>query len=70
MHVADPGTNLNKRLMPNGEYQNWSKPVNRVDEAAYHHNLAYQQFLDIPHRNIADKAMLKHRDTIINPSIH
>jgi len=70
MHFAGPGTNLNKRLMPNGEYHNWSEPVDRVDEAAYHHDLAYQQFSDTPNRNIADKAMLKQIDTIINPSIH
>jgi len=69
MHFAGPGTNLNKRLMPNGEYHNWSKPVDRVDEAAYHHDLAYQQFSDTPNRNIADKAMLKQMDAIINPSI-
>jgi len=69
MNFAGPGTNLNQRLMPSGKYHDWSKPVDRVDDAAYHHDLAYQKFSDTPNRNIADTAMLKQMDNIINPSI-
>jgi len=69
MNFAGPGTNLNKRLTPTGPYHDWSKPVDRVDEAAYHHDLAYQKFSDTPNRNIADKTMLQQMDEIINPSI-
>ena len=41
MNFAGPGTNLNERLTSTGLYKDWSKPVDRVDNAAYHHDLAY-----------------------------
>jgi len=69
MNFAGPGKNLNQRLMPSGNYHDWSKPVDRVDDAAYHHYLVYQQFSDTPNRNIADTAMLKQMDNVKNPSI-
>ena len=46
MNFAEPGTNLDKRLTSTDAYQNWSKPVDRVDNAAYHHDLAYKYFND------------------------
>ena len=36
-----PGTKLNKRLNPDLTPKKWSKPVNRVDKAAYHHDVCY-----------------------------
>ena len=36
-----PGTNLNKRLNPDLMPKKCSKPINRVDKAAYHHDLCY-----------------------------
>ena len=46
MNSAGPGTNLDKRLTSTNAYQEWSKPVGRVDNAAYHHDLAYKYFDD------------------------
>ena len=34
VNFAGPGTNLNERLNSTGAYKDWSKPVNRVDNAA------------------------------------
>jgi len=46
MHLPDnnftgPGTKLNKRFIPDLTPKEWSKPVNRVDKAAYHHDICY-----------------------------
>ena len=68
MNFAGPGTNLRERLTATGQYRDWSKPVDRVDDAAYHHDLAYQRFPDVTNRNIADTAMLKRMDAIPDPS--
>jgi len=32
------GTKLDRRLNPDGTSRDWSKPINRVDKAAYHHD--------------------------------
>ena len=42
MNFAGPGTNLDERLTSTDTYKEWSKPVDRVDNAAYHHDLAYK----------------------------
>ena len=34
-----PGTKLYKRLNPDGTPKEWSISINRVDNAAYHHDL-------------------------------
>jgi hypothetical protein len=36
MNFAGPGTNLGERLISTGFHREWSKPVDRVDNAAYH----------------------------------
>jgi len=69
MNFAGPGTNLSKRLTSTGQYHDWSKPVDRIDDATYHHDLAYQRFPDTANRNIADTALLKEMDAISDPSI-
>jgi len=69
MNFAGPGTNLNERLTSTGAYKEWSKPVDRVDNAAYHHDLAYQHFTDTATRNVADKIMLEQMDAIKDPTI-
>lgn len=69
MNFAGPGTNLDERLTSTGMYKEWSKPVDRVDNAAYHHDLAYQHFPDTATRNVADKIMLEQMDAIQNPTI-
>ena len=69
MNFAGPGTNLDKRLTSTGSYKEWSKPVDRVDNAAYHHDLAYEHFQDTATRNVADKIMLEQMDAITDPTI-
>lgn len=69
MNFAGPGTNLDERLTSTGAYKEWSKPVDRVDNAAYHHDLAYQHFPDTATRNVADKIMLEQMAAINNPTI-
>ena len=65
-----PGTKLNKRLNPDLTPKKWSKPINRVDKAAYHHDLCYLKNNDTATRNaVCDKNMLKELKGIHNPSI-
>ena len=40
-NFTGPGTKLKKRLNPDLTPKKWSKPVNRVDKAAYHHEICY-----------------------------
>ena len=40
-NFTGPGTKLYKRLNPDGTPKEWSKPINRVENAAYHHDLCY-----------------------------
>jgi Phospholipase A2-like domain/Domain of unknown function (DUF5679) len=68
MNFAGPGTNLDERLTSTGAYKEWSKPVDRVDNAAYHHDLAYQHFTDTANRNVADKIMLEQMNAIKDPT--
>ena len=68
MNFAGPGTNLDKRLTSTDAYQEWSKPVDRVDNAAYHHDLAYKYFNDKQTRNLADQMMLEEMNSIQNPT--
>ena len=69
MNFAGPGTRLEYRLNDDGTYKEFSKPIDRVDEAAYYHDLAYNEFKDTENRNIADREMLKDLSEIENPSI-
>ena len=64
-----PGTKLDLRLNPDGAPKDWSKPINRVDKAAYHHDLAYNNYSDTSNRNIADRTMLNELNNISNPTI-
>ena len=68
MNFAGPGTNLDKRLTSTDAYQEWSKPVDRVDNAAYHHDLAYKYFNDKQTRSLADQMMLEEMNSIQNPT--
>ena len=40
-NFSGPGTKLYKRLNPDETPKERSIPINRVDNAAYHHNLCY-----------------------------
>ena len=64
-----PGTKLNKRLNPDLTPKKWSKPINRVDQAAYHHDIGYLKNPDVKTRNKLDKKMLEELDGIYNPTI-
>ena len=69
-NFTGPGTKLNKRLNPDLTLKKWSKPVNRVDKAAYHHDLCYLKNDDTATRNaVCDKNMLKELEDIYNPTI-
>ena len=56
-----PGTKLKKRLNPDLTPKKWSKPINRVDKAAYHHDVCYLKN--------DDKNMLKELEGIYNPTL-
>ena len=65
-----PGTKLNKRLNPDGTPKEWSMPINRVDNASYHHDLCYSKHDDTKTRNeICDKTMLGELSGIFNPTL-
>ena len=40
-NFTGPGTKLNKRLNADLTPKAWSKPINRIDKAAYHHDICY-----------------------------
>ena len=69
-NFTGPGTKLNKRLNPDLTPKSWSKPLNRVDKAAYHHDVCYLKNNDTATRNaVCDKNMLKELKGIYNPTI-
>jgi hypothetical protein len=68
MNYVGPGTRLDLRLHDDGTPKQWSMPVDRVDLAAYHHDLAYETHSDIANRNVADRAMLNKLDSFSNPT--
>lgn len=69
MNFAGPGTRLDLRLNPNGTPKDSSKPVDRVDEAAYRHDMAYAAFPDTKTRNVADRVMVSELNEIPNPTL-
>ena len=75
MHIPShnftgPCTKLKKRLNPDLTPRKWSKPVSRVDKAAYHHHICYLKNDDTATRSaVCDKNMLKELEGIYNPSL-
>ncbi len=67
-NFTGPGTRLDERLNPDGTPKEWSQPINRVDQAAYRHDLAYAQHDDTKNRNIADRKMINELMSIPNPT--
>ena len=64
------GTKLYKRLNSDGTPNEWSIPINRVDNAAYHHYLCYSKHDDTKTRNeVCDKIMLGELNGIVNPTL-
>ena len=69
-NFTGPGTKLYKRLNPDGTPKEWSVPINRVDNAAYHHDLCYSKHDDTKTRNeVCDKTMLGELNGIVNPTL-
>src|SRR5215211_8366755 len=57
-----PGTKFTDRILRG------DKPVDRVDEAAMHHDLAYHIYKDKDKRHEADRKLLADIDSIQNPT--
>jgi len=69
-NFTEPGTKLNKRLNPDMAPKSWSKPINRVDRAAYYRDICYVKNKDTKTRNeVCDKNMLTELDGIYNPAL-
>ena len=69
-NFTGPGMKLNKRLNPDLTPKAWSKPINRVDQAAYHHDICFVKNKDTKTRNeVCDKKMLTELDGIYNPTL-
>lgn len=68
-----PGTQLLKgktRLNPDLTHKEWSKPINRVDESAYRHDVCYLKNKDTDTRNkVCDSDMIEELEAIPNPTI-
>ena len=57
-------------MNPDGTPKEWSIPINRVDNAAYHHDLCYSKYDDNKTRNeVCDKTMLEKLSGIVNPTL-
>jgi len=70
LNFTGPGTKLDKRLNPDLKPKSWSMPINRVDNAAYHHDLCYAKHDDTATRNgVCDKDMLSDLHGIVNPTL-
>ena len=69
-NFTGPGTKLCKRLNQDGTPNEWSKPINRVDNAAYHHDLCYSKQDDTKTTiEVCDKTMLGELNGIVNPTL-
>ena len=69
-NFTGPGTKLNKRLNEDMTPKTWSKPINRVDKAAYQHDISYVKNKDTKTRNeVCDKNMLTELNGIYNPTL-
>ena len=61
-----PGTQLDLRL--NSDDTPITKPINRVDAAAYKHDLVYRDHVDLESRHVADLQMIQELESIPNPT--
>ena len=67
--LTGPRTKPYKRLNSDETPKVWSIPINRVDNAAYHHDLYYSKFDDTKTRiEVCDKTMLGELNGIVNPT--
>ena len=69
-NFTGPGTKLKKPLNPDLTLKKWSKPVNHVDKAAYHHDICFLKNDDTGTRNaVCHKNMSKVVEGIYNSSL-
>ena len=69
-NFTGPGTKLYKRVNLDGTPKEWSIPINRVDNAAYHHDLCYSKHDDTKTRNqVCVMTMLNKFNEIVNPNL-
>ena len=69
-NFTGPGTKLYKRLNSDGTPKEWSIPINRVDNAACHHDLCYSKHDDTKTRNeVCDNTMLGGLSGIVHPTL-
>ena len=62
-----PGTDVLRRTNEDLTPKEWNLPINKIDEAAYHHDLKYMN-PDKEARRKADEEMLEELDNIVNPT--
>jgi hypothetical protein len=67
-NFTGPNTNLEKRLDENDNPLPDSKPFNRVDSAAYKHDLFYRDNTDLNARHNADREMIEELNNIQDPT--
>jgi len=69
-NFTGPGTKLNKQLNEDMTPKAWSKPINRLDQAAYHHDICYVKNKNTITRNeVCDKNKLIELNGIYNPTL-
>ena len=69
-NFTGPGTKLYKRFSSDETPNEWSIPINRVANAAYHHDLCYSKHDDTKTKNeVCDKTMLGELNEIVNPTL-
>src|SRR5438552_18916 len=68
MRYCGPGTRLNLRLDVDETPKPGNEPIDRVDEAALKHDLAYSKHCDLRNRNKADKEMIQSLCNIYRPT--
>ena len=68
MRYCGPGTKLDEKLNPDDTPKPGCEPVDRVDEAALRHDVAYRNHSDLRNRNRTDKEMIHDLLMIKNPT--
>ena len=69
-NFTGPETKLYRRLNLDEMPKEWCMPINRVDNAAYHHDLCYSKHDHTKTRNeVCDKTMLGELNGIVNPTV-
>ena len=69
-NFTGPGTKLYKRLKSDGKPNEGSTTINRVDNAAYHHDLCCSRHNNTKTMNhVCDKTVLNELNRIVNPTL-